>query len=203
MTEEAIATPVSNQGRLGFIEIFFGTLVSPVKTFRQLSEDCRTDTNHLPAAVALVIFVFALDALRLTPPNEIGWALFNVPAEVSGGITLWLLTAALVSLLAICFGIDSNKCRACFVTLAWSFLPWIFTGPIACFWKVLGRTHVLFMTIPLLWILILQIIAIKESFQLKLWRVLLLVLLVPPLFSFLQMMQFLQSLAAVVGSIVG
>lgn len=201
MTEEAI---LENQlaPHLGFIDIFIGTLIAPVSTFRQLAQDCYNHVNHLLGAVCLIVLVFGLDALRLTPANEIKWAVLSIPTEISGGIVLWLLAAGLVSLTALCFGVDVSRARASFVTLAWSFTPWIFMGPIACFWKTLGAAHVLFMTLPLLWILVLQIIAIKESFQMKLWQALILVLVVPPLLSWFQIMQFAQSLAATFGSLV-
>jgi len=202
MSEETIPgneTPQSSS--LGFVETMLGTLVAPVQTFRLLSADCRSEIKHLPGALAIVILVFALDAMRLTPANQISWALINVPSEVGGGIILWLLSAGVVSLAALCFGQESYKARASFVTLAWSLLPWIFTGIIACFWKVLGPAHVIFMSIPLCWILFLQIVAIQQSFELKTWQSLTLVLLVPPLISWYQMMQFLQSVAAVFGSL--
>lgn len=182
------------------LDAFMGTLICPVQTFRRLAEDCRYQANHLPAAFGIVILIFALDALRLTPPNRLQMALFNVPAEIGGGLTLWLLSAAVVSLTAISFGAEMSKVRACFVTMAWALLPWIFLGPIACFWKVFGAAHVLLMTIPVIWIFFLQLTAIKQSFQLQIWQVFVLALVVPALLSWYQLMQFLELAAAVIGS---
>lgn len=187
---------------LGPLDIFLGTLVCPVQTFRQLAQDCFHEANHLPAAFGIVILIFALDALRLTPPNKLYYAVLGVPSEVVGGLTLWLLSAAVISLTAMCFGAEMAKVRALFVTMAWSLLPWIFLGPIACFWKVLGSTHVLFMTIPICWVFFLQLVAIKQSLQLKIWQVLCLALIVPTLLSWYQMMQFLGLFAALVGSFI-
>lgn len=201
LNTENMQTTAASTMKLGFIDTLFGTLCAPVQTFRHLALCCKQDSSQLPAAFAVVILVFALDALRLTPANQISWALFNVPSEVSGGIMLWLLSAGVVSLTSLCFGQDTGKVRASFVTLAWSLLPWLFTGPIACFWKILGPAHVLFMTVPLLWIVFLQIVAIKESFEMKTWQSIVLVLLIPPLLSWYQLMQFLQALAATLGSL--
>lgn len=201
MAEETI-THVNHSNGIGFIETFLGTLIAPLQTFKQLAEECQTELAHLPFAFGIVILVFALDALRLTPANQIGMAVLNVPLEVTGGLTLWLLSAAVVGLAALCFGVDSAKVRAAFVTLAWSLLPWIFMGPIACFWKILGQAHVLLMSIPLAWILFLQIIAVKQSFQMKAWQALVLVLVVPTLMSWYQLMQFLQTLAATLASMI-
>ncbi|MBX9721113.1 MAG: YIP1 family protein [Candidatus Obscuribacterales bacterium] len=200
MTEETLGqAPAHTQ--LGFIDTFMGTLVAPVQTFKKLSEDCSHEINHLPGALAIVVLVFAMDALRLTPAKHVGWALFNIPSEVTGGLTLWVLSAAVVGLTALCFGAPMSKLRAAFVTLAWSLLPWIFMGPIACFNTVLGNANVLFMGIPLVWILVLQIIAVKQSFDMKVWQALVLFLVVPPLLSWYQFMQLLQGLAATIGSL--
>lgn len=200
MTEEVIAENAVVH-RLSFMDSFIGTLSAPTVTFRRLSQECYEEVNHLVGAVCIVVLVFGLDALRITPANEIKWAVLNVPLEITGGLTLWLLSAGIASLTALCFGVDIAKTRAAFVTMAWSLAPWIFMGPIACFWKILGASHVLFMAVPLLWILILQIIAIKESFQMKVWQALVFVLVIPPLLSWFQLMQFAQSLAATFGSL--
>lgn len=186
---------------LQFIEIFIGTMLAPMQTFKHIAATCRADASLLPAAFGIVILVFALDALRLCPANHLGWALFNIPAEVSGGLTLWLLLAGVLGLTALCFGATGNKVRAAFCTIAWSFLPWIFMGPIACFAGLLGNFHILLMIIPFFWILFLQIIAIKESFEMAVWKALLLVLVVPSLLMEFQIMQFIQALSTTFGSL--
>lgn len=200
--EESPSTTAVLPHRLDVMSIFVGTLLCPVQTFRKLAEDCRYDVHHLPAAFALVILVFALDALRLTPPNHLYMALFNVPSEVICGLMLWGLSALVVSLTGLCFGAEMYKVRACFVTMAWSLLPWIFLSPIACFWKLLGPAHVLFMTIPMIWIFFLQLVAIKQSFHMKIWQVLVLAMVVPSVLSWYQLMQFLETLAATIGSFI-
>ena len=75
-------------------------------------------------------------------------------------------------------------------------------GPIACFWKLLGPAHVLFMTIPMLWIFCLQLVAIKQSLQMKVWQVLVLALVVPTILSWYQFMQFVEVLTATLGSFI-
>jgi hypothetical protein len=200
MSEEILSQSETAES-LGFIDVFFGTLVAPLQTFRQLAGECRNDSRQLAAAFLIVVLVFALDALRLTPAGQLNWALMNVPAEVTGGLSIWLLLSLVVSLTALSFGSDAARVRAAFVTLGWSFLPWIFLAPVGCFWKVLGPAHLLFMAVPLVWIFFLQIVAIMQSFEMKIWQVLVLVLLVPPLLSWYQLMQFLQTLAATLGSL--
>lgn len=206
MTQELIAEGPQNVPRvsaqkLTFIETFIGTLLAPVQTFNHLRDDCEHVASHLPAAVGVVAFVFALDALRLSSEKEMSWALVNIPTEVTAGIIIWLLAAGIVSLTGLCFGASAAKSRTAFVTMAWSFLPWIFMGPISCLSAALGKAHVLFMVIPFCWVLLLQIIAIKCSYDMKAWQALVLVFLVPPMLSWFQLLQFIQGLSAVLGSL--
>jgi hypothetical protein len=200
MSEDVLTQDLPAE-RLELIDTFLGTLIAPVQTFKQLSLECRDDIKHLPGAFGIVVLVFALDALRLTPASEIGWAVLNVPFEVTGGLLLWLLSAFVVSLCALCFGASAARVRSAFVTLGWSLLPWIFMAPLSCFWKVSGPAHFLLMALPLVWVFFLQIVAIMQSFEMKSWQVLVLVLLVPPLLSWYQCMQFIQSLIVTLGSI--
>ncbi len=201
MLDESIPEQDVVTTRLAFIDTFVGTLLAPMQTFRQLALESRKDTSPLPGAFFIVLLAFAMDALRLTPVNQMGWALVNIPSEATGGLMLWLLSASLVSLAALCFGAEMAKIRACYVTLGWSLLPWIFLSPLSCFAKVLGGVEVLLMALPLTWIVFLQVIAIKESFQMKVWQALILVMLLPTLLSWYQMLQFVQSLTATLGSL--
>lgn len=199
MTGELLLPEQEQSSKLSFIDTFLGTLLAPVQTFRQLALESINDTSALPGAFFIVILAFALDGLRLTPGGQLGWALINVPGEITGGLALWLLSAIVVSMTALCFGADMAKVRACFVTLGWSLLPWIFLGPLACFAKIFGTVQVLFMAIPLAWIIFLQVVAVKQSFQMKIWQALVLVMVLPPTLSSYQTLQFIQSLTATLG----
>jgi hypothetical protein len=183
--------------KLAFIEAFLGTLVSPNETFKKLAAESRHDTNQLPAAFAIVVIISALDAFRLAGSGKMVLAMLS--CEVTGAVMLWVLSALVIGLTALCFGTASGNVRAVFVTMAWSLLPWIFLGPLACYGKFLGVLRSLLMCLPLFWILVLQIIAIKNSFEMKPWQALLLVFIVPFLLSWYQILQFFQSLAATLG----
>lgn len=201
MSEDALTQDQISGVKLNLSEIFLGTLVAPVATFERLAAECRDDGSHLSGAIGIVILVFALDALRLTSAAHLNWLALNAFFEVSGGLTLWLLLSLVAGLTALCFGLPGARVRAAFVTLGWSLLPWLFLSPLACFGKVFGPAEVLLMSVPVFWIMILQILAIKQSFAMKIWQALVFVLLVPPLLAWFQVLQFVQSLVATIGSI--
>jgi len=183
--------------KLPFIEAFLGTLLSPNETFKRLASESRQDTHQLPAAFAIVVIVSALDAFRLSGSGKMAFAMLGF--EVTGAVMIWVLSALVIGLTALSFGTPSTNLRAAFVTMAWSLLPWIFLGPLACYAKLLGVLRSLLMCLPLFWILLLQIIAIKNSFEMKTWQALMLVFIVPALLSWYQILQFFQSLAATLG----
>ena len=201
MPENVIACDQAT-GRLEFFEIFIGTLVAPIQTFRRLALECQNDIAHLPGAFGIVVLVSSLDALRLTPANNLRFAYFSVPAEIIAVLCLWILFALVVGLTALCFGADISRVRAAFVTLGWSFLPWILLSPLSCFWKVLGAAQIIFALLAFAWIMFLQIVAIKQSCQMKVWQVLVFVLLVPPLLAWVHLLQIVQSLAFTLGPFV-
>lgn len=188
---------VQTAARLELMEIFTGTLLAPVATFRRLVVEVQENLNtHLPIAAAVVVCVFALDGFRLTAPNHLESASFHIGFSAMRGVLLWASTAGAVSLTGACFNAPSSSAKAAFVTLGWSMLPWLFTAPIFAMKDVLGMFYTLLMCIPLVWIFCLQLIAITQSYRMQSWQAVALVFFVPGLISTVQLLQLIQSLTA-------
>lgn len=182
--------------RLELMEIFTGTLLAPVATFRRLVTEVAENGGNIPMAAAVVVCVFALDGLRLTSPNHLEGAAFHMALSAGYGTFLWSSTAGAVALAGACFKQPSISAKAAFVTLGWSMLPWLFTAPLFAMKEALGVFYALLMCIPLVWIFCLQLIAITQSYRMQAWQTAALVLLVPGLISTVQFLQFIQSLTA-------
>lgn len=183
---------VSNPAPVQWIDTFLGVLVNPRATFARIREDNRESLHGFTGAMVLLVLVFAMDGLRFSTLPTIKWAAINLPAAVLAGGMYWLCLAGALSISALCFGAPKYKVRAVLVNLAWSFVPWLFMAPIGCFRHVLGPAIAMAVLVPMLWVFVLQIIAINESFELKSWQTLLLVLLVPTLLFWVQLGQFMQ-----------
>lgn len=186
--------------KLHWMELFVGTLLSPAETFEQVREGCRSGFNYVPETFALVAIIFALDGLRLSA-DSLAWSPLTMAGSITGGMTLWLLSFALIGLVALCFSAEMYKVRASLIALGWSLLPWLFMAPITCFHSLLGPAHVVLAVVPLTWIFLLQLVAINQSYKLKAWQTLCLAMVVPSLLSTLQLTQFLQVFTAVLGAL--
>ncbi len=191
MTESAISQPNPN---LTWIDTFLGVLVAPRSTFARLREENRESLHGFAGAMVLLALVFALDGLRFSTVSSIKWAAVNLPSAIIMGGSYWLCLAAAVALGAICFGAPKYRVRAVMINLAWSFVPWLFMGPIGCFRNVLGPAISMMVCLAMLWVFILQLIAINESFEMKSWQTLALVFVLPGLLCWVQICQLLQGI---------
>lgn len=195
-----MTTTMNDSARpLEFMQIFTGTLLDPVNTFRALSIDADLNlSRHFAFAAIVVAAVFGLDGFRLTSANHLESAPFHVLFSAGYGLVLWLAIAGTVSLLSACFNTSSKGAvKSAFVTLGWSMLPWLFTAPLFAMKNALGALYSVLLCIPLLWIFCLQLIAINQSFRMQSWQTLVLVFIVPGVYSTVQFMQFVQSLSAI------
>jgi hypothetical protein len=199
-----VDTPVSNERTEGasWVETFAGVLVSPKETFHRLSNQDDSSASGLLGAAVCVFLVFALDGLRLTPAKELEWALVNVPAGIFVGVTLWLLLSSTLALLGACFNQPKEKLGAIYVTLGWSFAPWILMAPVFCYRELFGHAFFLLSIVPFAWTIIAQIYAIKATFELKVWQTLSLLFIVPMTFQAFAGLQMMQALYVTLSSLV-
>lgn len=186
---------------LSFIELFLGTLVSPVSTFAACRNACQSKAAYVPETFALVIGIFALGGIRMSQLDSMGWAPLNIAIDVSTGLTVWLTAFGLLALTAACFNQEAGKIRSCLVTIGLSLTPWLLMGPISCLRGALGPLFIVLALLPAAWVFFLQIIAINQSFNMKSWQSICLALIVPSLLSSLQITQFFQILTVVLGSV--
>jgi VanZ family protein len=184
-----------------WIEIFYGVLVSPAKTFAYITSQSRAGISNLTGACIVVFLVFMADAIRETNINRVQSVLFNIPMSIFFGITFWLVLFSSIALIATCFNAPKQNIKASLVAIGWSFVPWLFMGPVSCFKGAMGPAHILLALIPYIWMVSLQLLAINESYQLKGWQTLSLVFVVPVLFSLVNFMFIMQILGATVGAL--
>jgi hypothetical protein len=196
MTEFAATPPIESELRPhSWIETFMGILVAPRQTMRELALLNDARLTGFGGAVIAVVLPCALDGLRITPPSKLGLATAMVPMSIVLGLLMWATMAGLLSLLAWIFGspIEKNaRIRRTFVLMGWSFAPWIFMAPIYCYRDALGIWFAMLAVIPFAWMFILQILAVKVSFELRSLQTLVLFFAVPALYFFLQILQMAQ-----------
>jgi hypothetical protein len=195
---EASSAPVPTN----WIEIFFGILVEPIKTMRFLADANGKEFSGFGGAVLAVILPCALDGLRMTSPSQLVMAWVNVPVSIILGLLMWTTLAGLFSLTGWIFGAPTDRARRAFVLTGWAFTPWTFMAPLYCFRDMLGFWFALLAVIPFAWMFVLQMLAVREAFQLKSVQMLLLFFAVPALYVLLQSLQLIQGVYVSLTSIV-
>jgi hypothetical protein len=175
-----------------WIENFVGVLLNPITTFRQLADQNEHHLTGFGGATMAVLVPCALDGLRMTPPSNMAMAGLTIPASIIMGLLMWATLAGLLSLTGWVFGAPMKRCRRAFVLTGWSFAPWMFMGPVYCYREALGIWFAIFAIIPFAWMFILQMMAVREAFELKSTQMLLLFFAVPSLYFLLQMLQVTQ-----------
>lgn len=178
-----------------WIETLVGILLAPRATMRELAVMNDRHLTGFGGAFMAVVLPCALDGLRITPPAKLGLAIAMVPVSIGLGIAMWATMAGLLSLLAWIFGHAeerSARIRRTFVLSGWSFAPWIFMAPIYCYREALGIWFAPLAVIPFAWMFVLQILAVKVSFELSSVQTLILFFAVPALYGLLQLLQMVQ-----------
>jgi hypothetical protein len=184
------AVPVASNS---WIERLVQVLLSPTAAFTQIRDENAESMNGLAGAMLIVLLVFGLDGVRAAgtvSAESIAWTLCG---SVLFGFLFWLSLAGLIWVASMCFGGSKQDSRAAFVSLGWSFAPWLFMPPLFCYQHAMGSFFSVMAIIPGTWMFVLELIAIRTSFRLKWWKTLLLAFIAPALLSTYQVLQFCQS----------
>jgi len=145
-----------------FMQLIYGVLFCPTKTFRAFEE---ASGLKLPILVICIVslFIYAWEKTYL------GFNFFDLFLTMCTLLFSWLLFAFFVDLLAKIFRCESFYKKLLSAT-AYSFLPWIFLAPInllknSCdIFQGLGEILLLVVWI---WTIALQVIAISEIYKIK------------------------------------
>lgn len=166
----------------GFLEKFYGTLFSPVKTFEEIKEN-----PSLLQGVLIVILVSILAPAINAPVINNIYSLFlfalGLLGSAIGGIICWLLWAGFIEIIAAIFS-QAGKYKIILTTTAYALLPWAFLAPL----HLLKSAGIAGMTIAILfglsiwlWVTILMVIAVMKTYNISFGRALILITL--PLFA--------------------
>jgi hypothetical protein len=197
MTSETTAAKQS------WIERLMGALLYPRSTFAHIREENAVRLCGAGGAALLVLFVFTLAGLGGAAVTSVSAACWSAVMSVIVGFSLWLSLSTLIAILAICFQRNPQNLRGAFVSLGWSFAPWLFMAPLVCYQHVGGSFFGFIASLLGLWVLVLQIVALVKSFEIELWQAALLVFVAPLVLCFFQMVQFAQALCVAFASMSG
>ncbi len=164
--------------------IFYGILTDPVATYKQLDLACDYGSIYKLCTQAFnTVFLSAclLGLARITPSDGFG-AAFDLLSAVTNEMIIWVFAAALLSLLSVVLSnARSTKWKKALVITGWSFVPIIFFAPLICFKNALGAMVLPFVMLPTWWSFALLLIGYKVALGISGRKLLVLVLVIPPL----------------------
>lgn len=162
-----------------YLDLFYSTLFHPVNTFKTLAQAAVPSKRLLFYALVSVALVSAINPIISLPYLESSPVslLIRIPISTVLGITVWVFTALVVSVLCYVFT-EKTPFRKFLVLSGLATLPWLFLGPVSLLKVGLGvagvvSSAILGLTIWL-WSVILFVLALIHSYQLSPERTLIL-----------------------------
>lgn len=177
LTETQCSTEIESPVVFDYLDVLYGTLFNPVRTFRLVAKATASNNRPFFYAIASIVLVSAMApmiAMGSLGGDPADLAL-GIPLSVIGGLIAWSVTGLLVSLLSYAF--TKRTGLRVFLTLSGlATLPWIMAGPVSMLKIGLGTPgFALFVLLSLavwLWSVLLFAIAMMESFRMSPERVL-------------------------------
>ncbi|HEY9871723.1 MAG TPA: hypothetical protein V6D08_21380 [Candidatus Obscuribacterales bacterium] len=162
------------------IDTLYGVIAAPRQTFGQLAGRYRADRALLWPAGTVVVVCGVQEGLRAGAWQG-GALLPAVAVSALGFVFLWLSLVAVPGVLCLAFPVSRAAVGSFAVTSGFSFLPWVFMGPLSLYGVVLGQGIVLiFWLTQLAWMLYLLYLAVQQSFSLSGKQVLSVLFILPP-----------------------
>lgn len=164
---------------------FLGMLVSPKETVRRIASQSGQGWSGLAGGLSTLILVSAVSGSISAGTNKTWMVALFALAGIFCGLVGWLSLAGAVALAAASFNVERSRIRAAIIATAWGFLPLLFVAPIAAYRAAFGAAVIPLLFLPAIWVVSLEWLAVQESYQLKGWQTLLLLVLLPQLAVFL------------------
>jgi len=143
----------------------YGILFKPDVTFPEL-----VNRQYLSSSFLIVLFLAVLNSFRDASSLGIsGWSvLLLIPLNIGIALFLWAVSGMLITLVADLLG-GAGKITDTMIILAFSAIPFIFTGPAALLAKALAQNqlYLFFQVIIYLWVIFLVLNGLKYSHKIQ------------------------------------
>lgn len=159
--------------------IFYGVLVAPSQTMSILCDSTLFPPNRANCVGALLILALALALAAACQLVQGSMGAFIACSLAGLGSWIYLST----TLYYFCHGKGGDKISflGAAIAIAWSYLPFLFTGIGECYKGFLGQYAFLSSLLPVLWFITLVFSVFKSALKISHRRLTLLAFTVPPL----------------------
>lgn len=170
---------------IAWTDLFYGMLIAPGETLKVLA-NASTYRPSLPNVIGACIVV-SLCSLVESFAQGVRNPNLPLPLMISSSffndLLIWLLLSLFLAWLSSCLANRWNFWTATIV-VGWTFVPLIFTAPIAACAASQKTYWDLFLSLPIFWFLILEWLAFDALLNLGKARTLGVIFLTPPLLCF-------------------
>jgi hypothetical protein len=174
----------TNSEQHHWLDIFFGLVVSPIKTFNFISNPVlySPGLDALLGAMLIVIVAAAADSCVSINSFVTEELISEVTSSIVSDLFCWIVLATFARLLAAAMKVNTSI-RSCLIVTGWSFVPLLLKAPAACFSNVTILGDILSMAVSF-WFLALLLFAFDSLLKLGKLKTLAFVLLLPPCLFF-------------------
>lgn len=150
---------------MNVLDNIYGILFKPEVTFPEL-----VNRQYLSSSFLIVIFLAVLNSFRDAGALGInGWSvLLLIPLNIGIALFLWAVAGMLITLVADLLG-GAGKITDTMIILAFSAIPFVFTGPASLLGKALSQNdlYIFLKVLIYLWVIFLVLQGLKYSHKIQ------------------------------------
>jgi len=167
-----------------WLDIFFGILVNPIKTFAVISNPDLYSPQLTALLSSMLVVIIAALADSCIAINSFVSAelILDVVSSLFSNLFFWLVLTIFARLLAAAMKVRIST-RSCLIVSGWAFVPLMFKAPAACFSNVTILGDCLSLIISF-WFLALVLFAFDSLLKLGKLKTLAFMLFLPPCLFF-------------------
>lgn len=162
------------------LDYFHAALLEPISTIRRLTNASAGQTEYLwfeafcivVTAGAIMGGVKSQSALQL---------LYNCSSRILDLLITWYIVTSILHTLSKEFGVRKYSMKEGFALTGIAFAPLVLTGLLGCLAALPAPAYFFFLSMPVFWSIALMVTAFRTALGLSYLRLMLLVMIIPPL----------------------
>jgi len=175
------ALPPAPQSNLNsLLDYFQAAIMEPVTTIRSLAADYASQTKHLwfEAFFLVVIAGAIMGGVKSQSPSQL---LFYCSSRIIDSLITWYIVSSVMHTLSKEFGARKYAMKECAAITGVAFAPLVLTGLLGCLAALPSAAYFFFLSLPVFWSMALMVMAFRITLGLSYLRLMLLVMVIPPL----------------------
>lgn len=170
-----------NQGKINsLIDYFHAAIFEPISTIKRLSAANASQTEQLwfEAFFVVIIAGAIMGGVKSQSPLQL---LYNCSSRILDLLITWYIVTSILHTLSKEFGVRKYSIKEGAAITGIAFAPLVLTGLLGCLAALPASAYFFFLSLPVFWSISLMVTAFRVSLGLSYLRLMLLVMIIPPL----------------------